>query len=77
MKERKEPRGRKEQRDRTVKKREAGKEKNREKEREKIGEAGLFESSVRYSAKAKYRPNEVPLGDLNFKIRHENVDIIN
>ena len=32
--------------------------------------AGLFESSVRYSAKAKYRPNEVPLGDFNFKIMH-------
>ena len=39
--------------------------------------AGLFESSVRYSAKAKYRPNEVLLGDFNFKIRHENVDIMN
>ena len=39
--------------------------------------AGLFESSVWYSAKAKYRPNKVPLGDFNFKIRHENVDIMN
>ena len=36
--------------------------------------AGLFESSVRYSAKAKYRPNEVPLGDFNLKIKHKNVD---
>ena len=32
--------------------------------------AGLFESSVRYSSYAKYRLNEVPLGDFNFKIRH-------
>ena len=41
--------------------------------------AGLFESSeqYRYSAKAKYRPNEVPLGDFNFKIKHENVDKMN
>ena len=39
--------------------------------------AGLFESSVRYSAKAKYRPNEIPLGDFNFKIKHENSDIMN
>ena len=42
-----------------------------------IPSAGLFESSVRYSAKAKYRPNEVPLGDFNLKIKHENVDIMN
>ena len=26
---------------------------------------------------AKYRPNEVPLGEFNFKIKHENVDKIN
>ena len=39
--------------------------------------AGLFESSVQYSAKAKYRPNEIPLGDFNFKIRHENFDKMN
>ena len=39
--------------------------------------AGLLESSVRYSAKARYRPNEVPLGDFNFKIKQENVDIMN
>ena len=32
--------------------------------------AGLFESSVWYSLYAKYRPNEVPLGDFNFKIIH-------
>ena len=43
----------------------------------KFPSAGLFESSVRNSAKAKYRPNEVPLGDFNFKIRHENVEIMN
>ena len=36
--------------------------------------AGLFESSIRYSAKVKYRPNEVLLGDFNFKIKHENID---
>ena len=43
----------------------------------KFRSARLFESSVRYSAKAKYRPNEVPLGDFNFQIRHKNVDIMN
>ena len=42
-----------------------------------IRSAGLFESSVWYSAKAKYRPNEIPLGNFNFKIIHENVDNIN
>ena len=36
--------------------------------------AGLFDSLVWYSAKAKYRPNEVPLGDFNLKIKHKNVD---
>ena len=36
--------------------------------------AELFESSVRYSAKAKYRPNAVPLGDFNLKIKYKNVD---
>ena len=37
---------------------------------------GLFESSVRYrySAKAKYRPNEIPLGDFNFKIKPKNIN---
>ena len=40
----------------------------------KFPSAGLCESSVRYFAKAKYRPNEIPLGDFNFKIKHENVD---
>ena len=32
--------------------------------------AGLFELSVWYSSLAKYRPNDVPLGDFNFKIKH-------
>ena len=39
--------------------------------------AELLESSVRYSAKAKYRPNEVPLGYFHFKIKQENIDIMN
>ena len=39
--------------------------------------AGLLESSVWYSAKTKYRPNEVPPGDFNFKIMQEKVDIMN
>ena len=39
--------------------------------------AGLFESSVQYFAYAKYRPNVVPLGDFNFTIIPENVDIMN
>ena len=38
---------------------------------------GLFESSALYSSIAKYRPNEVPLGDFNYKIKHENVDKMN
>ena len=37
--------------------------------------AGLLDSSVQYSSYAKYRPNEEPLGDFNFKIKHENVYI--
>ena len=39
--------------------------------------AGLFESSVRYTSIAKYMPNEVPLGDFNFKMGHLNIDIMN
>ena len=36
---------------------------------------GLFESLVQYSSLAKYRPNEVLLGDFKFKNKHENVII--
>ena len=36
----------------------------------------MFESLVMYSAKAKYRPNEAPLGDFNFKIKDSNVDFV-